>query len=88
MNAKSINFYLERAGEIIGDRSQAEVDYDNAVVAHLATGKDIKTAIRSANQEYPEEAMRPDANQWQDLASRYDYILEHKAILKRLGMKE
>jgi len=88
MNPNAINLYLEQAREIIGERSEGEIDYDNTVVAHLASGQDIKTAIRSANQEHPEEAMKPDANQWQDFAARYDYILEHKAILKRLGMKE
>jgi len=88
MNPNAINFYLEQAREIIGDRSQGEIDYDNAVVAYLAGGKDIKTAVRSANQEHPEEAMKPDANQWQDFAARYDYIMEHKVIMKRLGMKE
>ena len=35
MNVNEINAYLERAHEIIGDRSKGEIDYDNAVVAHL-----------------------------------------------------
>ena len=42
MNANQINAYLKRAREIIGDRSQAEIDYDNAVVAHLSRGMDIR----------------------------------------------
>ena len=88
MTVNEINAYLERAREIIGDRSQSEIDYDNAVVAHLSTGKDIKRAIRAANQEHPEEALKPGADHWPDLAARYQYIMEHKAILKRLGMKE
>jgi hypothetical protein len=88
MNVNEINAYLQRAREIIGDRSQGEIDYDNAVVAHLSTGKDIKRAIRAANHEYPDEALKPDADHWPDLAARYEYIMEHKVILKRLGMKE
>ena len=55
MNANQINAYLERAREIIGDRSQAEIDYDNAVVASLSGGMDIKGAIASANRKYPDE---------------------------------
>lgn len=82
------NAYLQRAREIIGDRSQAEIDYDNSVVAHLSAGMDIKSAIRAANQEYPEEALTPGADQWSDLAARYNYIMEHRAILKRLGMND
>ena len=88
MNVNEINAYLQRAREIIGDRSQAEIDYDNSVVAHLSAGMDIKRAIRAVNQEYPEEALKPGADQWSDLAARYNYIREHKAILKRLGMNE
>ena len=88
MNVNEINAYLQRAREIIGDRSQAEIDYDNSVIAHLSTGMDIKSAIRAVNQEYPEEALKPGADQWSDLAARYNYIREHKEILKRLGMNE
>jgi len=88
MDVNQINAYLEQAREIIGDRSQAEIDYDNAVVAYLRTGMDIKRAIRAANQKHPEEALKPEAGHWTDLAARYEYIAEHQAILKRLGIKE
>jgi hypothetical protein len=49
---------------------------------------DIKRAIRAANHEHPEEALKPGPEHWADLSARYEYILEHKAILKTLGMKE
>jgi hypothetical protein len=54
----------------------------------LAKGKDIKAAIRAANQEHPHEALKPGPNDWPDVGARYEYILEHNAILNRLGMKE
>lgn len=88
MNVNEINTYLERAREIIGDRSEAEIAYDNSVVAHLSSGMDIKRAVGAANREHPDEALKPGPEHWEDLASRYDYIREHKGILKRLGMKE
>jgi hypothetical protein len=88
MNVTEINAYLQRAGEIIGDRSQSEIAYDDSVVAHLSREMDIKRAIRAANQQHPEEALKPRPEHWADLAARYDYLLEHKAILKTLGMKE
>jgi hypothetical protein len=88
MNANQINAYLERAREIIGDRSQAEIDYDNAVVAHLSSGMDIKSAIAAANRMYPDEELRPGAGEWADLEARYCYIRDHKGILKRLGISE
>jgi hypothetical protein len=88
MNVNEINAYVQRTREIIGERSQSEIAYDDSVVAHLSRGKDIKRAIRAANQEHPEEALKPGPEHWADLAARYEYILEHKAILKTLGMKE
>jgi hypothetical protein len=51
-------------------------------------GLDIKSAVAAANREYPEETLRPGSDDWADLAARYQYLKEHKAILKRLGMKE
>jgi hypothetical protein len=56
MNVNEINSYLQQAREIIGDRSQSEIAYDDSVVAHLGKGMDIKRAIRAANQEHSEEA--------------------------------
>jgi hypothetical protein len=88
MNVNEINVYLQRAREIIGERSEAEIAYDDSVVAHLSRGMDIKRAVRAANQEYPDEALTPGPDHWTDLASRYEYIREHKGILKRLGVKE
>ena len=57
MDVNQINAYLERAREIIGDRSQAEIDYDDAVVAHLSSGMDIKSAIAAAN-DHPAKRLR------------------------------
>ena len=88
MNLNQINDYLERAREIIGDRSPAEIEYDDTVVAHLGSGRDIKKAIQTANQQHPSEALNPAAGQWADVAARYEYLREHKIILRRLGMKE
>jgi hypothetical protein len=88
MNVDEINAYLQRAQEILGERSRSEIDYDNSVVAHLDKGMDIKRAIRAANKQHPEEALKPLREQWPDVASRYEYLSEHKAILKKLGIKE
>lgn len=83
-----MNAYLKRAQEIIGDRTQGEIDYDDAIVANLNRGMDIKNALRSANEQYPDEALEPKNYHWDDLAARYEYIAEHKKILKKLGLKE
>jgi hypothetical protein len=88
MNVNEINAYLQQAREIIGDRSPSEIAYDDSVVAHLSRGMDIKRAIRATNREHPKEALEPGPEHWPDLAARYEYIMEHKAILKTLGMTE
>lgn len=88
MDADFINSYLDRAKEIIGHRSDAEIRYDDAVVEQLQKGGNIQDAIAAANRQYPGDALRPDATHWHDLQARYEYIMEHKKILARLGMKE
>jgi hypothetical protein len=88
MTGNQIKAYLERARQIIGDRSQAEIDYDNAVVAHLSSGMDIKSAVAAANRQYPDEALTPGPGDWVDMEARYQYIRDHKRILTRLGISE
>jgi len=88
MNINLINAYLESAREIIGKRTREEIIYDDAVVANLSTGMDIKRSIAIANKKYPSEALKPKAEHWDDLAVRYQYLGEHKAIITRLGIKE
>jgi len=44
-----INSYLPRSREIIGDRSEGEIEYDNSVVAALRAGMSIEKAIAEAN---------------------------------------
>ncbi len=88
MTGNQIKAYLKRAREIIGDRSPAEIDYDNAVVAYLSSGMDIKSAFAAANRKYPDEALTPGAGDWADMEARYQYIREHQRILHRLGISE
>jgi hypothetical protein len=88
MSVDLINAYLQRAQEIIGERTPGEIEYDDSVVAHLKTGMDIRRAIQAANREHPKEALRPAPEHWTDLANRYDYLKEYKEILRKLGMNE
>ena len=88
MNTPLTNDYLARARTILGDRTDTEIESDNTVVAFMAKGMDIKSAVDAANREHPDEALKPDPAHWEDLAARYDYISKHKLILKKLGIKE
>lgn len=81
-----MNAYLKRAREIIGARTVAEIEYDNAVIDGLAKGMDIQRAIAAANQEHPDQALKPQPDQWADLAARYDYLRQHDEILEKSGI--
>ena len=88
MNTPLTNDYLARARTILGERTDTEIESDNTVVAFMAKGMDIKSAVDAANREHPDEALKPDPAHWEDLAARYDYILKHQLILQKLGIKE
>jgi len=64
MNAPLTNDCLARAREILGDRTDTEIEYDNTVVTFLAKGMDIKSAVDAANRKHPDEALKPDPAHW------------------------
>ena len=81
----SIEQYFSRSQEIIGDRTQTEIRYDNEVVRWLRKGKEIKKAIKKANKKYPNEALKLDGSEINDVASYYDYLLEHENIIRKIS---
>ena len=52
--------YLNRANEIIGDRTKDEERYDKEVLRWLRKGKEIEKAVNKANRKYPKEALKVD----------------------------
>ena len=76
---------LERAAEITGERTSGEEKYDREVMRWLEKGKPIKKAVAKANEKYPSEALVPDDTMWPDLQARYEYLLEHERIGRKLG---
>ena len=79
-----IDQYLSRSKEIIGDRSENEIRYDNEVLKWMRTGKKVKNAILKANKKYPKEALKVDRSNISDVAEHYSYLLEHENILRNL----
>ena len=77
--------YLERAAEIIGDRTPDEERYDREVICWIEKGKPIKKAIAKANEKYPAEALVVEDALLPELQSRYEYLLTHERIMRRLG---
>ena len=80
-----IEKYLSHSQEIIGDRTRAEIRYDNEVVRWLRKGKDLKKAINKANKKYPNDALKLDGSDINDVASYYDYLLEHDNIISKIS---
>ena len=77
--------YLNRADEIIGDRTKDEIRYDNEVLRWLRKKKGINKDIKKANQKYPKEAIQVDENNINDVAAHYEYQLEHENIMRKMS---
>ena len=80
-----IEQYLLRSQEIIGNRSRAEIRYDNEVIRWLRKGREIKIAIKKANKKYPNEALKLEGSDINNVASYYDYLLEHENIIHKIS---
>ena len=80
----SINDYLARSAEIIGERTPGEEKYDREVIRWIEKGKPVKKAIDRANVKYPDEALLVDDSMIPDLQSRYEYMLEHEKIMRKI----
>lgn len=76
--------HLERAAEIIGDRTPGEVRYDREVVRWLERGKPLQKALARASRKYPEEALQVDEAGLADVEAHYDYLMKHERILRTL----
>ena len=75
---------LERATEVIGERTSGEERYDREVIRWIEKGKPIKKAIAKANEKFPAEALAIDDTLLPDLQARYEYLLQHDRITGRL----
>lgn len=81
---KTIKEYLDRAAEIIGDRTSSEIAYDDAVVEALNQGRTIKEALAVAGEKHPDEAIKWDNGNIGDIAAHYEYLKEHTRIMRML----
>ena len=76
---------MQRSQEIIGNRTKDEERYDKEVLRWLRKGKSIRKAINKANKKYPKEALSVDKSNLNDVASHYDYLLEHENIIRKIS---
>ena len=80
-----IDQYLDRAHEIIGERTPEEEKYDNEVLLWLEKTGKIRKAINKANKKYPNEALQYNEDNIADIQEHYDYLLNHMKIIRKLG---
>lgn len=80
----TIKAYLDRAAEIIGDRTSSEIAHDDAVVEALNQGRTIKEALAIAGENHPDEAIKWDDSNIGDIAAYYKYLKEHTHIIRML----
>ena len=80
-----IDQYLQRSQDIIGERTPEEVRYDNEIIKWLKKYGKIRRAINKANEKYPNEALKYDDTNINDIASHYNYLLQHMEIVKKIG---
>ena len=80
--------YLRRSQEIIGHRTDAEEQYDTEVIKWLKKGLTIKRAVKKANQKYPDEALKINEINIDDVAAHYDYLRQHLEIMEGIDAKQ
>ncbi|MGH9875496.1 MAG: hypothetical protein ACRD9S_23825 [Pyrinomonadaceae bacterium] len=79
-----LNQYIERANEIVGERTPEEQKYDREVVRWLRRGKSISKALAKANEKYPTEALQVDDDDLADVQAHYEYLADHNNINEKL----
>lgn len=80
-----IDQHLDRANEIIGERTTREEKYDDEVLLWLEKTGKIRKAINKANKKYPNEALQYNEDNIADIREHYDYLLNHMKIIRKLG---
>jgi len=77
--------YLERAADIIGERTADEEKYDREVLRWLEKGKPIKKALAKANEKYPTEALRVEETELGEVQAHYEYLLNHERMMRKVN---
>lgn len=76
--------YIERANEVVGERTPGEQKYDHEVLRWLRKGKSLNKAIAKANEKCPAAALQVDNDNLADVQAHYEYLEEHDAINQKL----
>jgi len=80
----TLDKYMQRSQDIIGERTPEEERYDNEVVRNFKNFGDMRKAIDIANEIYPDEALKYDDKSIHDIKEHYDYLSKHMDILAKM----
>jgi len=81
---KILKAYLDNAAEIIGNRNPSEIAHDDAVVDALRQGHSIKESLAIAGAKFPDEALKWNDGNIDEISAHYDYLRNHGDILKMI----
>ena len=70
--------------DILDERTDDEIKYDNIVLRELNNGKPIRKALDIASEQYPDEALEYDDDNIDEIYAHYDYFVNHVKIIKRI----
>jgi len=82
-----IDFYNQISSsfeESLKERTPDEIAYDSVVIKELRKGRSIKKALRIAGKKYPNEALKYNDGNIDDIYAHYDYLLNHELIKAKI----
>ena len=79
----SIDQYMQRSQDIIGERTPEEEQYDNELIKCLKRYGKIRKAINRANKKYPEEALKYNDENIGDIEAHYVYLMNHMDMISK-----
>lgn len=79
-----LELYRSTVAQVLGDRTPAEIAYDDAVVDGMNRGLPIDVAMSNAGQLFPTEALAMTDDNRQDLTARFEFLKEHAVLMKQL----
>lgn len=71
--------------DILDERTEGEIEYDNVVLREIEKGKSIKKALDIAAQEFPDEALQYDDDNIDEIYAHYDYFVNHVKIMDKIN---
>ncbi len=83
-----IEFYQEFSEEFeeeLRQRTPNEVAYDTVILQELYDGESIESALETAAETYPDEALEYTQDELGDIKAHYEFLLNHEIIKGKIA---